>query len=157
MQIFADTAAHLPRVVIDTNVVVSAFISPRGAPAKIMEHWERNTFALVVSDPILDEYERALNYDRVRIRHRMTHAEVAAVVEGFRTFAVLVNPRESIRVITADPDDDKFVECAIEGHAAYIVSGDPHLLALGEYRGIYILPPTAFLAILEASERDRMR
>ncbi|PTL35659.1 hypothetical protein CLG94_07790 [Candidatus Methylomirabilis limnetica] len=58
-----------------------------------------------------------------------------------------------LTVISEDPPDDHYLECAIEGDADYIVSGDQHLLELGEYQGIRILTPRAFLNILRRQPR----
>jgi uncharacterized protein len=137
------------RAVIDTNVVVSRFLSPFGNPALILALWEKALFELVVSDAILAEYERVLAYRAVRVRHRLSQDEITAIVADFRNFAILVEPSESIDVIADDPSDNMFLEAAVAGHCEYVVSGDPHLLRLGEYRSIQIVPPATFLAVLE--------
>jgi putative PIN family toxin of toxin-antitoxin system len=137
------------RVVIDTNVIISRFLSPHGTPALILALWEQGLFELVVSEAILAEYLRVLSYDRIRSRHGMSQDEIAQVVEGFRSFAVLVEPSETITTITDDPSDNRFLEAAVAGSCDYIVSGDPHLLRVGEYRGIQILQPAAFLVMIQ--------
>lgn len=136
------------RVVIDTNVVASAFLSPKGTPARLIEQWRREAFQLLVSEVILTEYERALNYERVRARHGMTAQEIAEVAADFRQVAVLVAPKERLSVIPQDEADNRFLECAVTGAAEYVVSGDAHMLALKEYREIQILSPAEFLALL---------
>ncbi len=133
------------RVVIDTNVVVSRFLSPSGAPAKVFDLWRTGAFDLVVSAAILNEYRNALAYQRVRSRHRMSDEEIAEVISGFQEFGILVETEETVSVVAADPDDNKVIECASAGMADYIISGDRHLLDVGEYQGIQILPPDAFL------------
>ncbi len=135
------------RVVLDANVVVSALLSPAGTPAQILARWEGHEFDLIVSEPLLREYRRALNYERVAARHRMTPPEVEEVIEGFRQFAFLVEPEGTLE-LPQDPDDAKVLECAAEGSAEYVVSGDAHLLRLREHLGIAILPPAAFLSVL---------
>lgn len=142
------------RIVIDTNVVVSRFLSPKGAPAQIFEKWRLESFELLVSEPVLSEYQKALSYKHVRARHRMTDEEIAETIRDFRKFAILVNPAEKLAVIKEDPDDNKFLEVAEAGGAGYIVSGDEHLLKLREYRSIQILPPTAFLAALGSIQNN---
>ena len=137
------------RVVVDTNVVVSRYLVPQGKPARILSHWEEGDFDLLVSEPILDECRRVLRYDRLRARHGMNDAAIEQVIVGLRTFATMVVPRQAIRAVDSDPDDDKFLECAVAGGAEFVVSGDRHLLDLGSYQGIQILPPAAFLAYLE--------
>jgi putative PIN family toxin of toxin-antitoxin system len=137
------------RAVLDTNVVISRFLSPKGTPALILAFWEQGLFELVVTEAILAEYLRVLAYDRIQSRHGMRQDEIARVVEGFRSFAVLVEPSEKLAVIADDPSDDRFLEAAVAGGCDVIVSGDPHLLRVGEYRGIQILQPAAFLASLD--------
>lgn len=136
------------RAVIDTNVVISAFLSPAGTPSQVLNAWRLDAFELVVSESILIEYQKALSYESIRARHDMDAEDIAQVVEGFRHFAILVEVNEQAQVIVRDPEDNKFLECALAGEATYIVSGDSHLLELKEYRGIQILSPAVFLAAL---------
>ncbi|HEX5506373.1 MAG TPA: putative toxin-antitoxin system toxin component, PIN family [Thermomicrobiales bacterium] len=139
------------RVVLDTNVIVSAVLSPTGTPARILAAWRREVFELLVSGPILDEYQQTLGYGRLRARHHLTDDEIAEVVAEFRTLATFVSAANGVVPgdDVADLDDAMFLACAIAGGATYIVSGDAHLLDLREYQGIKILPPTLFLALLQ--------
>lgn len=136
------------RVVVDTNLVVSATLSATGAAAEIMRRWRQETFELLISEPILAEYERTLGYDKLRTRHRLTDKEIHELVIQFERFATLVAPTQVLAIIEADPDDNKFIECAVAGTANVIVTRDEHLLALRTYNGIQILSPAAFLAFL---------
>lgn len=140
------------RVVLDTNVVVSAFLSTAGAPARVLDLWRRQDFQVVVSEPLLEEYRRALLYERVASRHGMGVSDITEVVEGFREFAVLVTPGETISAIQEDPQDNRVLECALAGGAAYVVSGDYHLLKLKAFRDIQILSSSQFLAVLEEEQ-----
>ena len=71
----------------------------------------------------------------------------------FRTFAIFVQVLEHIDVISDDPSDDRFLEAAVAGGCQYLVSGDPHLLRVGEYRGVTILTPAAFASVVERAAR----
>lgn len=137
------------RVVLDTSVIVSAFLTPSGPRAQLLQGWQRQQYEPLVSEAILAEYQRALMYEEVATRHGMSAEEVAEVIEGLRSFAVVVEPTERLAVIREDPGDDKFLECAVTGGAEYVISGDPHLLRLQEYQGIQILSPREFLVVLE--------
>lgn len=139
------------RVVVDTNVLVSRFLSPTGPPAQLFARLERHAFALLVSEPILAEYQRVLQYPYLSERHGMSTAAIVELVVSLRQVAILVTPTEQLDVIAADPADNMFLECAVAGGAAYIVSGDAHLLRLGAYQGISILTPRAFLAVVAAN------
>lgn len=138
------------RAVLDTSVVVSSFLSPTGAPGRIIELWRAEAFEVLTSEAILAEYGRALAYGHVRARHGMSDAEIEEAVNDLRTFTILVHPHEAVAIIKADPADDMFLECAVSGRAEYIVSRDAHLLDVGEFRGIQILLPAAFLAVVRA-------
>jgi putative PIN family toxin of toxin-antitoxin system len=107
-------------------------------------------FELVVSDEILAEYERVLKYPRIRRRHGLAHDEIAALIAEFRRFATVVEVTERLSVVADDPADDKYLACARAGGAAFIVSGDRHLLDLREHVGIRVLSPRAFLALVDA-------
>ncbi len=138
------------RIVLDTNVVVSRFLSPKGPPAEIFVKWQQETFEVVVSESILAEYAQVLEYEKLRARHGLSHEEIANLISDMRRFAVLINPQETPRVVRDDPEDDKFLSCAMAGGADYVISGDDHLLKLQAYRGIQILSPRAFLLMLSS-------
>jgi putative PIN family toxin of toxin-antitoxin system len=139
------------KAVLDTNIIVSRFLSPHGFPALILAFWEKGLFELVVSEAILAEYGRVLGYPSVQARHQLRHEEIAQVIQDFRTFATVVRVQEPIDVILEDPSDNRFLEAAVSGACDYIVSGDPHLLRVGEYQGIAILTPAAFVTMLEGA------
>lgn len=136
------------RVVIDTNVIVSASLSPTGVPAQILAFLKQEAFELLVSEPILAEYLQALSYPRVRARHRLDRAALDELIDDLRAASVLVEPDEPLRVVQQDPADDKFFECAVAGGATYVVSGDVNVQAVGVYRGIRVLSPVVFAEML---------
>jgi putative PIN family toxin of toxin-antitoxin system len=136
------------QVVLDANVLISAVISSHGAPAQILTLWEEERFDLVVSQPILKELERVIHYPRIQQRYNLPEEDVARFLQLIRGGAIVVEPNVEIEAIERDPSDNRYLECAIEAGASYIVSGDQHLLELEEFRGIVILPPAAFLAVL---------
>ena len=137
------------RVVLDANVLVSAILSPRGTPAQILNAWRAEQFDLVISDAILAEIGRVFRYPKIAKRHRWSAEQLQAFLDGLAHVAILTPGALTLVVITEDPPDDRYLECAVEGEAAYIVSGDQLLLRLGVYQGIPILTPRAFLEILQ--------
>ena len=139
------------RVVVDTNVFVSALLSPQGIPSQLFHYWGQHFFDLLVSEESMDELARVLQYPKIRKGLRSTDAELAEFVRLFREKGLLVTPQETIRAITADVSDNLYLEIAVAGDAQCIVSGDKHLLRLQEYRGIPILTPTEFLDQLHAT------
>jgi len=134
------------RVVLDANVLVSAIISARGHPAQIIARWQAGDVEVLVSRAILDELERVLQYSR--LQRYLPSGLAQRFVRQFEKRAIWVDPQEQLAVIAHDPADNRYLECALSGGARYLVSGDEHLLALREYRGIPILSPAEFLIIL---------
>jgi putative PIN family toxin of toxin-antitoxin system len=135
------------RVVLDTNVVVSRYWSPNGVAAQILGLLRQRRFDLILSSDILREYDRVLRYPKIRALHRMNDAEITRVIDDFREVAFMVYPEERLSIIPRDPDDNMFVECALLGRAQFIISGDKHLLNLGSYEQIEILPPADFVRL----------
>jgi putative PIN family toxin of toxin-antitoxin system len=96
---------------------------------------------VVVSEPILEEVARVLGGRKFKFSPEV----VAAITQAIRDLAHNVHPTVRLKVVKADPDDDKVLECALESSADAIVSGDEHLLALKTFRKIRIITPTKFL------------
>lgn len=141
----------LLRVVLDTNVYVSGTILSHGTPFEVLEAWRRQAYILVTSEAILDEIERVLRYPRIRDRYGIGEQDIARLVESLRADALIVPGDDPATGICADPDDDKFLACALGARADCIVTGDPDLLVLGTYKGIAILKPHEFLERLRTS------
>jgi putative PIN family toxin of toxin-antitoxin system len=135
-------------VVMDTNVIVSAFLSPAGAPANLFRLLEQDRFTLVVSRAILDEYKRALQYEKVRKLHKLSPEQITQAIDELSTAAKVVEPAEQLAIVAGDSDDNKLFECALAGGAPFIISGDVAVQAIKEYRGIRVLSPAMFVALL---------
>jgi len=140
------------RVVLDANVVVSGVLSENGVPGRILKAWKAERFHLVTSAAILDELLRVLRYPKISRRHGWSQAEILEFVEDVARLAILVPGQHRLEVVAEDPTDDRYLECAIEGGAAYIVSGDRHLVGLGQYKGVEILAPRGFLDLLRHAD-----
>jgi putative PIN family toxin of toxin-antitoxin system len=137
------------RAVLDANVFVSAVLSPAGAPAQVLTAWREERFQLVISEAILEEIERVFQYPKIVKYHRWSEERLRSFLDDLRHLAIVTPGTLTLTVIHDNPPDDRYLECAVEGEAAYIVSGDRHLLDLGEYQGIQILTPRAFLEALQ--------
>jgi putative PIN family toxin of toxin-antitoxin system len=146
----AGVPATLARAVLDTNVYVSGTILARGVPYELLEAWRRQRFTLVISEAILAEIERVLRYPRIRTRYSVTAHDAARLIESLRADALVVPGDIEVSRASDDPDDDKFLACALEGQADCVVTGDPHLLDLGAYQGIPIITPREFLERLQS-------
>lgn len=140
------------RIVLDANVLVSALISSAGAPAQIVAYWREDKFEVAISTPILHELDRVLHYPRLQEHYHLPEKRIRRFLRLLARQAVAVAPPQSVTVIELDPDDNRYLECAVAAEAEVIVSGDRHLLALGEYQGIQILSPAGFVVLLKLEE-----
>ena len=137
------------RAVLDANVYASALIKPDGPPGQILHLlFVDRTFEVVLSVSILLELRRCLEYPKLRKFIRLTDEEIDRWLLALELTADMVTPSREVRAISDDPDDDHLLAAALEGRAAFLVTGDRHVLALGEYEGIRIVTPAAFLKIL---------
>ena len=135
------------RVVVDTNVYVSGLIKRNGPPGRVLAAQRGGQFDLVTSPALLAELEMVLRRPHIL---KLIHASVAEVldfVDQLRVASIVVTPDIALAV-SRDPDDDRVLEAAQAGHAAFIVFGDRDLLDLREFVGIPILTPTGFLTLL---------
>ncbi len=137
------------RAVLDVNVLISALISPSGAPAQILDAWRAETFVVVISEPILAEFQRVVAQPQLRNRYGLTPSRVERLLRGLRQFALMTPGELEIHGVAPDPDDDKVLACAVEGGADYLVTGDKDLLELHEHEGVQILSPAEFTRFLE--------
>ena len=136
------------RVVLDTNVIISGVIANYGAPFQILENWREGGFAVIVSEPILQEIERVFHYPHIRNRRHLTEQDIETTLQLLRRYGLNTPAELRIEAIIEDPEDDKFIVAAIEGGADYIVSDDRHLKALNSYQEIKIVSPSEFIQIL---------
>jgi hypothetical protein len=143
------------RAVLDVNVLVSAVITSRGSPGKILELWKREHFELVISPPILEELARVIHHPGIQKRYNLPEERVDRFLSLISNASIIVEPHRELSVAEDDPSDNRYLECAAEGDANYIVSGDKHLLKLKEFEGIVILPPAGFLTLLKLEGQGR--
>lgn len=137
------------RVVLDANIYVSALISDKGNPAKIVSRWLNGEFEILLSQAIIDEILRVTTYGRIQRKYAKVRENRLEFVELLTEQSVWVEPLQKLAVVPDDESDNRYLECAEAGGAQYIVTGDKHLLELGSYQGILIITPAAFVALLE--------
>ncbi len=134
------------KAVLDTNVLVSSLLVKVGLPAGVVDAWRRRQYLLVTSADLITEVRATLNYPRLRRKYLFTDEDVEQLISLLEQDSLLVpGEAEVTGVIPADPADEKVLACAADAEADVIVSGDAHLLALGEYQGIPILTVRVFL------------
>lgn len=128
------------KVVVDTNVFVSSFFG--GLPRQIIDLWKDGKLTLCLSQPIIEEYLLVLN--RLGLDDQ---SEIDALTRLFAESynSVFTSNTPDLHVVIDDPDDDKFLECAVALDCKLIVSGDKHLKDLKKYIDIKILSPRDFI------------
>ncbi len=118
----------MERVVLDTNVLISAIISSKGSPAKILDLWREGAFDLVFSEETLQELINVLSRGKMLRITGINEDELNRLVSYLRNSSIVVDSSEDIAIAIEDPDDTKFISCAVQAGAKYIVSGDHHVL-----------------------------
>jgi putative PIN family toxin of toxin-antitoxin system len=131
------------RAVLDTNVYISAAISPHGTAGKIVAKARAGEFVAIISPAIVNEAG-----DVLRRKGLLAHDKVTPFLKTICRFAEIVKPSITLNVVPDDPDDNRIIECAVEGKADLIVSRDNDLLTMKDYNNIPILHPADFLHTL---------
>lgn len=134
------------RIVLDTNVLISAFVFPGGAPERVYRRVMEGELTLVTSRPLLSELGRILT---TKFGWDPSYGE--EVVAQIVRIAELVEPNEEVADIKDDPADNRVLEAAAAGGANVIVSGDRHLRQLVTWRSIRVLEPAQFLTELRST------
>ena len=130
----------MTRVVVDTNVFVSSFFG--GNPRKIIDLWKSDQIVLCLSRPIVDEYVEVLR--RMGLQNERELEELLSLfAHGFHVLFTAKTP--NLNIIEKDPDDNKFIECAVALNSKSIISGDKALQEIKDYMGIKIQSPKQFL------------
>jgi putative PIN family toxin of toxin-antitoxin system len=137
------------RAVVDTNLLVSGFISPFSYPREIERRWRKEEFALVTSFGIIEEVNRVLHLPRIQQKYHLAESDIQAFVFTLTHLADCVVGKVVLKGVAPDPGDDKVVSCAVEAQADFIVTGDKELQQLGAYQGIRIISAESFIKILK--------
>jgi putative PIN family toxin of toxin-antitoxin system len=138
------------RCVLDTNVLVSAFLW-QGLPARLIELASENEIRLFTSRALLDELDEVLHRKKLAKAVRLTGFSADQLVNHYRRLTYRITTRQLTRRISRDPDDDQVLACALAAKADLIVSGDRDLLTLKSFRKIPIV--TAAEAVRALSDQ----
>jgi len=122
-----------------------------GSPANIIKAAEEGRISIIASEQIVREMNQTLAYPRLREIYEGAGIGRDELIEAVLRVAKMVEVTKKIELIQEDPADNKFLECALDGKADYIVSGDSHLLRIGQYQRIQIHTVRQFTKLMEES------
>ena len=119
-----------------------------GLPGSLLDLALLQSFLPIISPDLLDELD-----EKLRVKFDVSNQDAAIVRARLESVAEIVRPHKVLHVVNEDPDDDRVLECAVEGNANYIVTGDRHLLQLAAYEGILIVTVRQFLEAVELEDK----
>jgi putative PIN family toxin of toxin-antitoxin system len=128
------------KVVIDTNVLVSGIFFS-GPPYQILKAWQTGEFELVASQEILDEYHRVGEV----LAEEHPAVDLKLILNFVLEHVTIYKPLPLKEPVCEDPDDDKFLACALASGSKIIISGDKHLLKVSGFQGIKVFKPRDFV------------
>lgn len=127
------------KVVIDTNIFVSSFFG--GVPREVINYWKTGKITLCLSQPIIEEYLEVLN--RLGLKNKDEIQNITRLfAQGYNSIFTAKTP--ILNIVQDDPDDNKFLECAVALDSKIIISGDKHLTGIIKYIDISIMSPREF-------------
>ena len=140
------------KAVLDSGVLVSAFVTPKGISAELLHSARQDLFKIYLCEQIFEEIKRVLlTYPHIREQYFYSNRQVAMFCQGLRDATNLVAKIPVIKVVTNDPNDDMVVACAIKAKAQYIVTRDDDMLVIEKYKGIKIVTPEEFMEVLRGN------
>lgn len=128
------------KVVIDTNIFVSGF-GWDGKPEAILALLKDDYIKNYLTAEIFEELKRVISYKKLNFSESLQNK----ILEFVFFYSIFIESHESISAIKSDPDDNKFLECAVNADAEFVISGDPHLLTLKRYGPVEIVNADEFL------------
>ena len=128
------------KIVLDTNVLISGIFFS-GPPYQIFKAWQEGKIKITVSEEILSEYHRVAE----ELSNQFPSIDIDRILELITVHADIVDASDFQVTICEDPDDNKFIACALASKSNIIVSGDKHLLNVTGYKGIQVVKPRDFV------------
>ena len=143
--------AHKPRVTIDTNVVISAIISPKSTASRLLTSWTAGDFQWIVTEELVAEIKTVLGRERIRHKYHISEQDAASFLNNLAVATELVatQPLESLSLHARDPKDDIVLAAALSGESDYLITGHDDLLVLNGHAALgmlQIVKPADFLA-----------
>ncbi|MFW5636346.1 MAG: putative toxin-antitoxin system toxin component, PIN family [Thermodesulfobacteriota bacterium] len=139
------------RIVPDTNIWISAILSPGGPAAVVFMKVIDGDYKLLTSPMIIEEIQRVLRYPKILKnleKNKIPLSKIELYIKKTLALAEIFEDSDIPKVISDDASDNMILACARAGSADFIISGDHHLTALGSYEGIPIVNPSHFESII---------
>lgn len=130
------------KLVLDTNVFISGIFFS-GPPSQILKAWKQSKLQIILSKEILIEYQRVGE----ELAAKYPGIDIEPLIELLTIYGEVVETKGISISVCEDPDDNKFIECALASNSKLIVSGDKHLLKISGYQEITVLQPREFIDI----------
>ena len=128
------------KIILDTNVFISGIFFT-GPPSQILKAWKNSSLQIVLSQEILDEYQRVAE----DLSSKFQTIDILPIIELVTIHGQFVDTQGFDLSVSEDPDDNKFIECAIASNCKIIISGDKHLLNVSGFRDTTVLKPRDFV------------
>ncbi|MBI5100455.1 MAG: putative toxin-antitoxin system toxin component, PIN family [Nitrospirae bacterium] len=133
------------KVVLDTNILISALLF-RGELSRVVDLWKKGRIVPVISKETFQEFKAVLHYPKFRL----SRAEIKTIIEDeVLPFFEVAETADKVKGICTDPDDDKFIACAVAASADFIVTGDSALCDVGKYRSVRIIKAVDLLKMMD--------
>ncbi|HIE55966.1 MAG TPA: putative toxin-antitoxin system toxin component, PIN family [Chromatiaceae bacterium] len=136
------------RAVIDTNLIVSYLLTQSETTSRLIDHWEQGRLTYLISPAMLSELREVVYRPRLRRHMRVDPAVLLDLIEAD---AEMVPGELILSGVCRDPKDDPFIACAVEGQAAYLVTGDADLLDMVAYQGVAMIRAYDFVRLLDSA------
>jgi len=140
----------LLKIVLDTNILISAFLSQRSSPYKCLQIAQSSKVTSITCIDILQEFQ-----EKLASKFKLPNSKVQQEVQKIVDCSEIIIISNSLNVVAADPKDNMVIECAVIGGATHIITGDKkHLLPLVSYQGIAIISASEFLKLFDPELGD---
>ena len=141
----------MTRVVLDTNIIISAILSPKSKAASIVKLVLDGKLHLVIAPAMWKELHAVLQYPKLQAlmkKNDVSMDEVKDLLYKIERMAITAPGAKKVDRITKDTSDNIFLACAVEGKADFIISGDSHLKEVKVFQGVEIVSPDVFIKMV---------
>jgi uncharacterized protein len=135
----------MPKVILDTNVIISAFLKAGSNPALILAFCLEGSLTLCLSEEIWHEYRGVLRRKKFQ---GLDQESIGKLLSVIKQQAIWVSPRIPVNILSRDPADNKFLECALASQADYLITGNIRHFPLKKFQGTQIITPKDFIDLI---------